>query len=101
MAKVFVISNMTHNYSSAEKFGKLVNVTEGKVPIFKTDTMISLLKHGLMTFSDDDYLLISGPALLCIMATTILFNKLGKIKLLVFDAKEQDYIVRHLDKEHM
>lgn len=92
---------MTHNYTSAEKFGQLVNVTEGKMPIFKTDTMLSILKEGMKDFSSDDYLLLSGPALMCVMATGIAFNKVSKVKLLVFDAKKQDYIVRHLDQGNM
>lgn len=98
MSKVFIINNMTHNYSKAEKFGELVDITNGKMPIFKTDVMSGILKDGLEDFSNDDYLLISGPALLCIMAAQAAFVKFDEVKFLIFDAKIQDYVVRHLHR---
>lgn len=101
MSKVYVVNNMTHDYTKAEKFGTLVNVTEGKMPIFKTDTMLAILKERLADFTSDDYLLISGPALMCIMVATIAFSKVNTVKVLVFDAKEQGYIVRHLDQDYI
>ena len=60
--------------------------------------MKSILEEGLADFTEDDYLLVSGPAILCIMASTVLFNKFDTVKFLVFDAKQQDYVVRHLNK---
>lgn len=110
MSKVFIINNMTHDYTSAEKYGELVNVTEGKMPIFKTDTMRKILQDKLVDFTSEDYLLISGPTLMCIMAYQVALDILESrrvllgegdcewlhLKTLVFDAKEQGYIVRHL-----
>ncbi len=97
MPKVFVVNNMMHDYSAAAKYGELINVTEGKVPIFKTDTMISILKDKLADFTEDDYLLISGPVLISIIAVPMLFKKVSMLKLLVFDAKKQEYVVRHIN----
>lgn len=99
MAKVFIVNSTDHNYSSAKKYGELHNVTDGKLPIFKTDAMIGILKVVLEKFSANDYLLISGPAWLTIMAAAMLFTKFVEIKFLVFDAKEQAYVVRHLNQE--
>jgi NAD(P)H-flavin reductase len=101
MPKVFVINNATHDYNKAEKFGELINVTEGKMPIFKTDVMKEIFVDSLKSFTDNDYLLISGPAIMCIMAYQVVYEMMrslnkATIKLLVFDAKEQEYIVRHL-----
>lgn len=102
MAKVYIVNNMVHDYSSAAKFGELVNATEGKVPIFKTDISSEWLERTLKDFTEEDYLLLSGPTILCIMAHIIVVRALKDkrqptvIKFLVFDAKEQSYIVRHL-----
>jgi hypothetical protein len=99
MARVFVINKSTHDCSKASKYGTIVNVTEGNVPIFKIDTIKDMLYKKLKDFKEDDYLLIAGPTLLCIVAYQTVVNVLGSdasIKLLVFDAKEQNYIVRHL-----
>ena len=98
MAKVYVVNNTNHDYSKAEQYGELVYVTKGKLPIFKTNTVRAMLEKGLVKFSKDDYLLISGPAIVSIMAATILYNNFDTVKFLVFDAKQQDYVVRHLNK---
>lgn len=98
MAKVYVVNNTNHDYSKAKQYGELVYITKGKLPIFKTNTVRAMLEKGLVKFTKDDYLLISGPAIVNVMAATILYNKLNSVKFLVFDAKQQDYVVRHLNK---
>ena len=98
MAKVYVVNNTNHDYSKAKQYGELVYITKGKLPIFKTNTVRAMLEKGLVKFTKDDYLLISGPAIVNIMAATLLFNKFDTVKFLVFDAKQQDYVVRHLNK---
>jgi hypothetical protein len=56
-----------------------------------------MLDEGLRGFdTTEDYLLVSGPAILCMMATLIVMDASAPIKTLVFDAKEQDYVVRHI-----
>jgi len=98
MAKVYVVNNANYDYSKAEQYGELIYVTRGKLPIFKTNTVRAMLEKGLVKFTKDDYLLISGPAIVSVMAATILYNKFDTVKFLVFDAKQQDYVVRHLNK---
>jgi len=98
MAKVYVVNNANYDYSKAEQYGELVYVTKGKLPIFRTSTVRAMLEKGLVKFTKDDYLLISGPAIVSVMAATILYNNFDTVKFLVFDAKQQDYVVRHLNK---
>ena len=98
MAKVYVVNNTNHDYSKAEQYGELVYITKGKLPIFKTNTVRAMLEKGLVKFTKDDYLLISGPAIVSVMAAIILYNNFDTVKFLVFDAKQQDYVVRHLNK---
>lgn len=99
MAKVYIVNDANYDYSKAEQYGELVYVTRGKIPIFKTSTVRAMLEKGLVKFTKDDYLLISGSAIVNIMAATILYNKFDTVKFLVFDAKQQDYVVRHLSKK--
>jgi hypothetical protein len=98
MAKVYILNNTNHDYSKAERYGRLIDVTKGKVPIFKTSTVRAMLEEGLADFTEDDYLLLAGPTILSVMASAILFNKFETVKFLVFDAKQQDYVVRHINK---
>ena len=95
MPRVFIINNTSHDYSSATKYGTVVSITEGKMPIFKTDLMKEILTKALENFTSNDYLLISGPAWLCVMTSAILYKRLDEVKFLIFDAKEQSYVVRH------
>jgi predicted ATPase len=102
MPKVYIVNDLNHDFYKAEKFGKLVYITEGKMPIFKTDVIRTLMQNKMKDFNEDDYLLVTGPALMCIMATLIVVGLFTEkfistqVKLLVFDAKEQEYIVRHV-----
>lgn len=95
--RVFIINGMNHSFTQAEKHGDVKFVTEGKVPIFKTDVVKGMLLEGLKDFRiETDFLLVSGPSILCIMASLIVSKQGSPIKMLVFDAKEQDYVVRHI-----
>jgi hypothetical protein len=98
MAKVYIVNDANYDYSKAEQYGELVYVTRGKLPIFKISTVRVMLEKGLESFTKDDYLLISGPAIVSVMAAIVLFNKFDTVKFLAFDAKQQDYVVRHLNK---
>lgn len=86
---------MNHNFSTAEQYGSLQYATTGKVPIFRSDIMVNLLKEGLKDFEQDDYLLLAGPMILNAYAMNIVAKKHKTFKMLVFDAKDQDYKVRH------
>ena len=97
MNKVYVVNHTMQNLDTAKKFGQLKYITEGNIPLFKTDLMIHNLKEALIHFKENDYLLIVGPAWLSIIAASMLFSKYSRLKFLIFDAKLQRYIVRHLD----
>lgn len=99
MSKVYIVNCTEHNYSTAKKYGELVSVTNGKLPIFKTDTILALLKKSFVNFTNDDYVLVSGPAWVSILAALLVLKRFNEVKFLVFDAKEQSYIVRHLSHE--
>jgi hypothetical protein len=97
MPKVYIINDMNHNFDKATRFGELKHVTVGKVPIFKTDVARTMLQRGLEGFNiKEDYILVSGPAILCMLTTMIVMDGRNPIQTIVFDAKEQDYVVRHL-----
>lgn len=96
---VYVVNNDLHDFSVAASYGKCVDVTHGKQPIFKTDVIKEKLKEGLKYFEKKDFLLISGPVILNMMALDCL-RQMGfgpsTVKCLVFDAKQQNYVVRHI-----
>lgn len=95
---VFVLNSYCHDYSEAEKYGTLRNVTEGIVPVFKVDDMAAKVKAVLVDFKEGDTVILSGPTILGMIAITYLFNRHDKITVLVHDAKHQLYVPRTLDK---
>ena len=101
MDKVYVVNHGSLNYENAKQYGTLVHVTEDKFPIFKITYLTETLKDRLKDFKEDDYLLLSGPAWLNIVASSILMTKYDSIKFLIFDAKQQEYVVRHLNKSNL
>lgn len=98
MAKVFIVNDTHHDYSGAMQFGELVSITEGQVPIFKTGVLSNIIEDKLKDFTEEDYVLVSGPAIVNVMVSTTLYNRFETIKFLIFDAKQQEYVVRHLYK---
>ena len=95
---VYVLNNKLHDYSKAKRFGDLKIVTEDNVPLFRTDAVLDILKKRLESFTEEDYLLLSGPVLLNVFATNLLLGRMETLKLVVFDAKQQDYVIRHISR---
>jgi hypothetical protein len=87
-----------HDYSAAAQYGTLNIVTEGIVPIFKIDALTDTVRNGLKEFKQDDFLLVSGPSVLGMIALGLLFTKYDAINLLVHDARSQKYVPRYLSK---
>lgn len=97
MAKVFVINDSGQDFKKAKRFGELVVVTSGRVPIFNGLTTCEEISKGLKDFDiSEDYLLIVGPPMLTAFSVLEVAHKGPFIKVLMFDAKQQNYTVRHL-----
>lgn len=96
MSAVYILNESIHDYSKAAKYGRLVPVTHGRTPVFKTAVIMEVLEDALKNFQEDDHLLLSGPMLLNVMATAVIHPKVAVLKLVVFDAKRQEYTVRHI-----
>lgn len=98
MTNVFILNNIGHDYSEAEKYGELRTATAGNLPIFYTTQMINILKNGLEDFDKEDFLLLSGPAVVGAMATQLILSRFDSVKVLIYDAKNQSYVARHISK---
>lgn len=92
--KVFVANRGYHNYSAAERYGVLVPVTEYKVNIKSTDTLIGQIHEVLSHASSDDYLLVSGPAIVNVLCVGAWLARFGSVNLIFYDTLDGDYISR-------
>jgi hypothetical protein len=69
MPKVYVTNyNGNYDYSKAEAFGELINMTQGFIPSHRYDVTIRTFENYAKTASDEDYLLLSGSNLVCGLA---------------------------------
>jgi hypothetical protein len=105
MPKVYVVSNNGFDLTNAEKFGEVIYLTSGFVDVHKDyDKLKEKLTNILKDATPDDYLLLVGVNLLCVMAYEIMSNAFAsknledypKAKLLHWNSKLRDYSVYQL-----
>lgn len=95
--RVFVVNRSSHDYSAAKDYGRLTYLSDGLVNRYKTNNIHRKFKKILENVSPDDYLLVTSLPELNIVATGIIVTKHGKINLLIFQPKTNDYTVRTVD----
>ncbi len=87
--------NEGHDYSTAEKHGKLVPLTEGVVNLFAVDRLTAQLRHDLAGFDpDQDFLLVSGHVHIAVVAAGLLGASHPHFQVLLFNAKSRRYVAR-------
>lgn len=85
MSTVYITNKGGHNYSAAERYGKLVFLTEGQLHPFDTSTMHRTLEEGLKDSQPTDYILLTSLTVLNVIATSIFTAKHRCLNLLLFD----------------
>jgi hypothetical protein len=101
MDKVYIMNDMDHNYTSAEQFGELVCVSTGILPVFKIDKMLSTIHEQLINFKETDYIVITGPTIFNMLVLPYLFHFCSKVNILIYDAKNQKYVVRTVSRQQI
>lgn len=98
MKKVYVLNDGGHNYTDAERFGKIVFCTRGVLPRWDISQMYRELETALMDANPDDLVLVSSLATLCSVASAILAARFGEVHFLIF--KDGQYVQRDLMLEN-
>lgn len=93
MSRVFVTNYAGHDLSASEKYGEVISLTRGYISFGSLDRVNYTIAEKLTQYNvtEDDYLLLSGISIICIMAAMIWYNKFKKVKLLVWDPPTKDY----------
>jgi hypothetical protein len=98
MPRVYVSNhNEQHDYSKALRFGTIMPVTTGPINVFRPQRSLVAMCENLKTFTEEDYILFSGNALSGLLILEAVHNKVRHLNLLVFNAREDDYIHHRLD----
>ncbi len=85
--KVYITNFAGHDYSKAEKFGKLTAITTGYVSFHSLDRVKYQVCEAVDKADPEDFLLLSGIPVLCVIAALYWNWKHKKCKLLIHDKK--------------
>lgn len=104
MAKVYILNKAGHDYSNANQYGELIAVVSGNMNVFRPDRSLYAIKEKLENFDpDNDFLLLSGNTFGNALAVMFIMNhlkdKVKRVNLLVYDAKNVEYLHHILDIE--
>lgn len=91
MRKVYVTNYAGHDYTQLEKFGKIVPITTGYVSFDSLDRIKVQVAQGIIDSDREDYLALSGAAIIGALASLLWFCKHRKVKLLNYDRVSKDY----------
>ena len=97
---VWIVNNSGHDFSPAYEYGdNLYYLTNGRVNIFKTHKVINEIKGKMQNFRKDDWLLLSGNSILCVIAVQVALAMYGQVKVLIYNAITGSYAKAILDED--
>ena len=97
MSRVFVVSRYQNDVSLAAKFGEIIDLTEGAINPFALDRLAWTIAGPLLSFTEDDFFLLTGPGSGYIIGGILLFSRFSRIKCLRYDSNIQDYVPLTVD----
>jgi hypothetical protein len=89
---VYIVNDSGHDFSDAERFGRLISMTFGSVDKLKVTEMFRMFSEKMEFSTAKDYLLQSGPGIINMIAAGFFASKHGLLNLLIWD--EGRYIER-------
>ena len=104
MSKVYVINKSCHDYSKAEKYGKLIYLTKDSYNRFSTGKMFRRFRDGLKDSDPEDLLLISGLTIMSCVACSMFAAKHKRLNLLLYNGGpnvEEGYVKRTIVLEEL
>src|SRR5690554_2870108 len=84
MARIWIVNVAGHDFSDARRFAdELIPLTEGRVNIFNVKALVDEFKTKMESYEKEDWLLLSGSSVINIVASQIVMEKHGELKLLI------------------
>jgi hypothetical protein len=94
MSKVYIVNKSSHDFSAAERYGKLIYCTSGRViNRFSTNDMIRKFKDAMRNSSRDDYVLLCSLNVMNAIACSVFAHRHGALNLLLY--KDGEYVERN------
>ena len=90
---VYIVNKSSHDFSAAEKFGKLVFLSEGPMNRYSTNNMHRVFSEVLANSTGKDYIVPCALNVMNSIACAIFAHLHGSLNLLLY--KNGDYIERN------
>jgi predicted transposase YdaD len=94
MPTVYITNRSGHDFSPAEKFGKIKFLSEGKTDPFQVAKMYREFYDVLKDSHYDDYLMITALPVMNCVASAIMTHLHGRVNWLQYHAQSNSYKAR-------
>ena len=92
--RVWVPNEGQHRYESAREFGELVFMSKNRVNVFSIDNLTAMLVSQVKdTATKNDFVLISGYAVVNSIVIHFFLKKFGFVRLLTWEGNKRKYCV--------
>ena len=94
MSKVYIVNKSSHDFTNAEKFGKLIYCTDGRINRFATNDMARKFNDAMRNSSENDYILLCALSVMNSIACSVFACKHKRLNLLLY--KDGEYLERNM-----
>lgn len=96
MKRVYVPNGWRHTATDAERYGRLVYLTDG--PVRRTDVrgLMSTISEGLEDSRPDDFIAVGALSVLTSLTAAVFAARHGRLNLLLWDKGR--YVPRHVSE---
>jgi len=84
MSNVYIVNRGCHDHSDAERFGKLVYLSEGAVNRYAVANMYRQFVVQMRDSGPGDYILLTGLSVMSSIACSIFARKHGRLNMLLY-----------------
>lgn len=101
MNNVYIVNHGCHDHSDAERFGKLIFLSEGAVNRYAVAVMYREFIEKMKDSKPEDYILLTGLSVMSSLACAIFARKHGRLNMLLYKAtrapgEEGHYVERRI-----
>jgi len=90
---VYIVNKSSHDFKEAEKYGKVVFLSEGSMNRYATNSMVRQFEEAMKLSKGDDYIVPCSLNVMNSIACAIFAHKHSSLNLLLF--KDGIYIERN------
>jgi|SaaInlLV_10m_DNA_3_1039740.scaffolds.fasta_scaffold19848_2 hypothetical protein len=84
------------NISDFASHDNIKHITSGRLNIHSIKELTRKITYSIADITPDDYVLLCGSTIAQAISLAIIFEKLGSINLLIFDALKNEYFMRKM-----